>query len=68
MEVAEDPFDDFGLVRADGGYDFHALAAVAADAWVVVPSFTDEPGPGAPPPAEELWLHLSFGAWGTGRR
>ena len=57
----------FFAVDLDGGDDFHGLAAVAADPWVVVPDFADESGPGAPPVAEELWFGLSFGAWGTGR-
>jgi len=68
MEVAEDSLDDFGLIRADGGDDFHGLAAVAADPWVIVPDFADESGPRALSLEEELWLHLSFGVWGTGRR
>ena len=51
-----------------GGSPKHGLAAVAADAWVVVPNFADESGPRAPPLAEELWFHLSFGVCGAGGR
>lgn len=67
MQMTQDPLDDVLLPGSDSGNDFHGLAALPADPWVIVPNFADESGPRALPRAEELWFYLSFVGWGTGR-